>query len=548
MKIFHTLLSISVAEVLFSLRHPSAIGSAYYQPNDRDSESDDLQYGSTYFDYKKYNFLYRFFDSYEFHRLEKRFHNLQTFDISKCFNHIYTHTISWAVRSKSFAKAQLRRRTFDAVFDEVMQSANHRETAGILIGPEVSRIFAEIILQKVDFLVAERLKEENLRQGIDFDIRRYVDDYFIFSISSAIGKKVAQYYHHELSIYRLYFNQAKSVEFVVPFMTAISCAKVELSTVLDEFFASVITKNQHVDGTSHSELRIFWNPRAKASRLIQRIKVIVTKHRVEYSSITGFFFAVFERRLRSILKLLSKVMDNEQAIGSFFYTLLDVAFFFYAMDIRVSTTYKITRLSLYIVKFLDKLPPQEIVEQVKKKIYDESMRILTTEIKRQPELYVETLNLLIALRILGPEFYVVHETLEVMIEVLKRKTTGSQSEMQVDYFLITALLFYIGDNQQYAAQKAHIEQKLVDIFRSAEDPFKRTDLTCLFLDILNCPFLNTAFKQQLVDNVRIDGGLLSASEKNDILYELPKHQWFTDWNARDSVDVLLERKRYRTPY
>jgi hypothetical protein len=62
-----------------------------------------------------------------------------------------------------------------------MQNLNHKETNGIVIGPEFSRIFAEIILQSVDVeLVTQLAVRENLTHKVDYEIFRYVDDFFVF--------------------------------------------------------------------------------------------------------------------------------------------------------------------------------------------------------------------------------------------------------------------------------------------------------------------------------------------------------------------------------
>jgi len=42
-----------------------------------------------------------------------------------------------------------------------MQSANYGETNGIIIGPEFSRIFAELILQQIDKSVESDLRKED---------------------------------------------------------------------------------------------------------------------------------------------------------------------------------------------------------------------------------------------------------------------------------------------------------------------------------------------------------------------------------------------------
>ena len=62
-------------------------------------------------------------------------------DIARCFYHIYTHTIAWAVKGKEQAKELIGKETFENAFDTLMQHANYNETNGIIVGPEISRIF-----------------------------------------------------------------------------------------------------------------------------------------------------------------------------------------------------------------------------------------------------------------------------------------------------------------------------------------------------------------------------------------------------------------------
>lgn len=74
-----------------------------------------------------------------------------TLDVSKCFDSIYTHGLSWAVKDKAFTKTHVDvSTTFAQAFDQVIRHGNHNETNGIPIGPEASRIFAEILFQEID--------------------------------------------------------------------------------------------------------------------------------------------------------------------------------------------------------------------------------------------------------------------------------------------------------------------------------------------------------------------------------------------------------------
>lgn len=75
-------------------------------------------------------------------------------------------------------------KTFGGQFDILMQNLNYGETNGIIIGPEFSRIFAELILQRIDLNVMYYLRDnrdsKRLEFKTDYEIFRYVDDFFVF--------------------------------------------------------------------------------------------------------------------------------------------------------------------------------------------------------------------------------------------------------------------------------------------------------------------------------------------------------------------------------
>ena len=84
----------------------------------------------TFFTYKKYSNIHKFFESYQYQRAEKKFNAMFKFDVSKCFDSIYTHSISWAVLNKnivkeSIAKKNTNEQTFSDIFDKFMQNLNY---------------------------------------------------------------------------------------------------------------------------------------------------------------------------------------------------------------------------------------------------------------------------------------------------------------------------------------------------------------------------------------------------------------------------------------
>ena len=190
----------------FSIRKPTKIGASFFsqstfsEKNKYKNTSVDvsqidrlLRNPASYFSYERYDRLYRFFMSNEHITLEKQFKYQLSLDVSKCFDSIYTHSISWAVKDKKIAKDHKQAHSFGNQFDGTMQRLNHNETSGICIGPEASRIFAEIILARVDELALNRLiKFAKLKHKTDFECCRYIDNYYVFANSKAVLSRVEQ--------------------------------------------------------------------------------------------------------------------------------------------------------------------------------------------------------------------------------------------------------------------------------------------------------------------------------------------------------------------
>lgn len=118
-------------------------------------------------------------------------------DVQNCFDSIYTHSIAWAINGG----VDIYKDTFEGkcdgsvgvLWDKMMQEMNYNETNGIVIGPECSRIFAEVIMQYVDQMVEQQLLIKGYRNKVDYECYRYVDDYF-FSITAKLSRLMQNSY------------------------------------------------------------------------------------------------------------------------------------------------------------------------------------------------------------------------------------------------------------------------------------------------------------------------------------------------------------------
>lgn len=133
-------------------------------------------------------------------------------DISRFFPSIYSHSIPWAILGKANAKAALAARTLQGTWpddaDVLSRSINNNQTVGIPIGPDTSRLLAEMLLSPIDTELAAKYKH---LQGM-----RYIDDYeFVFATRSE-AEAVLSYLQHLLNEYELALNANKTAIIDLP--------------------------------------------------------------------------------------------------------------------------------------------------------------------------------------------------------------------------------------------------------------------------------------------------------------------------------------------
>ncbi|MSS84819.1 RNA-directed DNA polymerase [Actinomycetaceae bacterium WB03_NA08] len=232
----------------FSVRHPAKVARIAIRKDkmfDRKADHEEVlveqydleyEYSRSYFTYEQFNGIHRLYNSAQFRACERKYPYLWRLDVSKCFDSIYTHTVSWVTNGIRPSKTgSATKGTFGDSFDKLFQNTNYRETSGILIGPEASRIFAEVILQEVDVLTSRDLEDsqKQLRAGIDYEIMRYVDDYFVFVTKQEYGDLIQDVLSKNLALYKLHINDQKTFGYETPLSSEMSVAKHRINKNLD---------------------------------------------------------------------------------------------------------------------------------------------------------------------------------------------------------------------------------------------------------------------------------------------------------------------------
>ena len=248
---------------------------------------------STYFAYHRYTNISQFYSSGEFAYLERKFPLLLRLDVANCFDSIYTHTISWATNGVYSSKNYMKETagTFGGRFDGATMRSNYNETAGIGIGPESSRVFAEVILQAVDVAVERSLKIDGFVFGVDYEVLRYVDDYFVFAATSENADVVRDRISRELRKYKLLVNDSKTVVEQTPSMGSLSLAKKLVRSAIDECFWF----DHNNDGGEIADIDF------KSDRFLSLYRDALVSLRVDERDVAGYVFNALSRRLEKCL-------------------------------------------------------------------------------------------------------------------------------------------------------------------------------------------------------------------------------------------------------
>jgi hypothetical protein len=560
----------------FSLRYPTKVASQYYEKalagpvdvtshgggveTEADAFGEQPRFSSSYFLYRKYDFLYKFYDSYEFHRLEKKFRFLHRFDISKCFHSIYTHSIAWAVKDKEFTKENLDATSFEKSFDELMQHVNYKETNGIVIGPEVSRIFAEIILQRVDTDAMAELDRIGLKYRVDYSVRRYIDDYFVFAHSEDVYRLVATTFERELKKYRLYINESKTSTLEIPFATKRTMAKIQLQACLKAYFAKavdfkVLSELKKVSPAAPAAAFACRHPYGLSVKLIRDIKCVVKESGGGYYGVSGYGLAVIRKHLTKVFHKINLSGAKEEEcmeVQNYLLFLLDTAFFLYAMDMRVRNTYLISNIVL-IANEVGQQIGNEIDHVVHKKIVDECSAAMENFRAANGGAGVELGNLLIVYRSLARGYDLTEAKLCQLFAI--KTSAGPGGDLfdlkKLNYFDLVLALYYMRDSEKYERIRGGLLKEVEEKFTRASAPHQHAELMLLFFDCLACPYIDIDFKKIIVSIVsfKLQGKPLHPdAEVNRVINYCKRELFFVDWSGELDIKAALMKKELKSPY
>jgi len=586
----------------YSLRKPHKVAQYFYY-RDRlhrkllghESDKVELFFNEyenlkTYFSYKKYSNIYKFYEDYRYQRAEKKFKHLTKFDLQSCFDSIYTHTISWATAGGADKVKVLpgyHGSWVGDAFDNLMQSVNARETNGIVIGPEFSRIFAEIILQYIDQKVEQELlnkkhPNESIHHKSTYECYRYVDDYFLFYNDEKDRGLFMESLTKWLKEFKMQISPSKTEEFERPFITKITIAKQRIDHLFSDIFSTplweevesnldVEKENETEDENSDKDKEILdkkFNIYLPANSVNTRIKAIVRESGIEYRDIANYLLEKMSQRLDAFLnryekgfkkyeRLMLKEDINKDEVDlqaqrvqrkltNFLVSLIDLSFFVFNSNRQINTTLKLQKIMNTIIIYAKrhgdfKTNPEVRFQTISKdiifkKMQDDISLVLAATDSHRYTLH-ESLYLLILAKELGSAYLFSPEVIKSFIE---------KSELEYNLFACIILMYYYANHKCYDTQKTLLKGEILKKYGLvAEAERKRnSELTILTADMMTCPFVDDTYKQELLTLM----GITEMKDQRMILRFAKKQKYiFTRWtmfNLNKELQAKISQEVY----
>ncbi|MFC1588194.1 hypothetical protein ACFL54_07785, partial [Planctomycetota bacterium] len=358
------------------------------------------------------------------------------------------------------------------------------------------------------------------------------DDIFIYSNKSEHTEYILKTYQEELESYKLFINEAKTVSYSRPFMSQLSMANTSLKKIIDSFFSSYIESVETNQDKKRKALTwiLVKGPHEQAITCIKDIKTIVKRHGVSYSSMSSHLLIQIAKTLVHFRKGYTYEPHSKSRLVGWLRNLIDIAFFIYAMDTRVNTTYKIAKIINEIKCLCDDIGDEEMRFHHSKQIYDLSLFSIQKELRQSEISLVEIMNLVLVLKTLGSEFQ------------LPKKIVSQF------YKSIITLILYMEGIKEYDDTQNKLHVFLKRKFESNEMSFSHCEDFMLFFDILSCPYIPEGFRREICAKTRLWEHNVKTSEKNSAFDYISTTNWFTDWHTIANFGDRLAKNEYKTPY
>lgn len=544
----------------FSVRYPYKVADyqkkskGYYKIMSDDAlpvdTSESLKHFFSYKHYKNINFFY---DDYRFLRAEKKFAKMVKMDLKSCFESISPDKLSLAMFGHEMEECKGSMAYDFCQLQRDFQNLNR----GIIIGPEFSRIYAEIVLQRIDVDVEKILKEKGLSLKEDYLFYRYVDDGFLFFSDEQTKKQFFYTYRNVLAKYGLRINKKKVLEFNDrPFVQDIGVVKNQLLHLVDVKFENRLQtfkgfakmQNKWVDTPTKIDSKTFIG---EVRNILRFNGSCDGKCAIKYKDITSYLLGIIQKRLFKLLTDFNVLYGQykkaeyegyinkegmqikeryEREFFDFCINIVEILFYFLECDLRMSTSVKtvsiINQLQLFLrgryqIEEYTKSNkfPITYVQRLDAKISDEIAAVFRNVSPKASNL-MEVLNLLEVEKVMSLQYQIEPKVLNDFLKKCK------SLQQDFNFFIVFEILHFIKDVDGYAELKPILYDWVDKQINSLHNTnISSTEAVLTFLEVMCCPWFNQ-YKKYEYANL-----LFGRSSEKIYQFAKKKKELFVKWEG-----------------
>ena len=321
----------------------------YFQDQSFRAGCGAIQQAGNYFKIGPFESINSFADSRVWRMCNFKYKYYAKLDYKACFDSIYTHAFTWIIERNVVDAKDAVNSHLLVTIDRILQNINGRSSNGIVVGPEFSRMMAEVLLEHIDNVISISLSKENIIYNVDYVAFRYVDDIFLFANQPQVIEQILSKYKMIGEQYLLRLNELKLTKGNTPCLPKEWLERTrQLSDIIGNFFYQ--GKKSDYDKLPEDEQFIVRTEFISVDRIKDEIAILVKEHSEDRRTIVSFL-------LSTLLNNISKkkngyTLFGKQRLGKAL-LLIDMALYVYAFYPSFDQARKIISIIAYMNSEID---------------------------------------------------------------------------------------------------------------------------------------------------------------------------------------------------
>lgn len=377
------ILTLLQKNAVYSLRYHKKNNDLYYKCKNKSITKyfDDISVNAgkgiiektgIFFNIGPYKSISAFTSSEDWFVLNSKYKYFVRTDYKACFDSIYTHTFNWIIGKDVNDTKRFKNGSIYATIDRILMNINARTSNGIVVGPEFSRMVAEMLLQTIDRDVFCMLLNKGYILHENYNIYRFVDDIFIFTDSENLADEIIDLYSKAAGKYLLRLNESKLYKSKVPFVLDTWLNETNLFTNKASFLLFYSKDEQKVYLEEHKSLNDEQGikPHLLKSRslslskrnIMNQFGELICKYADKDKTIVSYFLGM-------ILNKIGKSKEEarifkENVTDNVVFDFLDLSFYFYSFFPNYNNTQKLLSVISYVKDEIDIFEKKEKLQKL----------------------------------------------------------------------------------------------------------------------------------------------------------------------------------------